>query len=171
MPVPSFVSIIYFESTAHAATHKRTHIPWDITWESPQTTAFRQKEFIVQMIDEFHFLNAMIYRDKEMKPLADTLAGGSLSYDPYYSAWSTGLAAARTTDISTPGKATREPESLQKVSHLVFTRGLLRIQEQPGLMVMTVGAIAVAKLKLRGQYSALDCLQLIGIQVRNSLFV
>jgi len=31
------------------------------------------------MIDEFQFLNAMIYRDKEMKLLADTLAGGYLS--------------------------------------------------------------------------------------------
>ena len=42
--------------------------------------AFRQKEFIVQMIDEFQFLNAMIYRDKDMKDTWQIdLAGGYLS--------------------------------------------------------------------------------------------
>ena len=46
---------------------------------APQTIAARQKEFIVQMIDEFQFLNAMIYRDKDMKILANDLAGGYLS--------------------------------------------------------------------------------------------
>ncbi|MCU0290342.1 MAG: hypothetical protein MUF15_28680 [Acidobacteria bacterium] len=30
------------------------------------------------MIDEFQFLNAMIYRDKDMKILADDLAGAYL---------------------------------------------------------------------------------------------
>ncbi len=41
--------------------------------------AFRQNEFIVQMIDEFQFLNAMIYRDKKMKIPVKDLAGGYLS--------------------------------------------------------------------------------------------
>ena len=67
------------ESAAHAAAHEKVDILWDIVREAPQTIAFRQKEFIVQMIDEFQFMNAMIYRDKDMKIPADTLAGGYLS--------------------------------------------------------------------------------------------
>jgi hypothetical protein len=72
-----FIGII--ESAAHAAAHEKVDILWDIVREAPQTIAFRQKEFIVQMIDEFQFMNAMIYRDKDMKIPADTLAGGYLS--------------------------------------------------------------------------------------------
>jgi len=67
------------KGTAHAAANEKIDILWDIVREAPQTIAFRQKEFIVQMIDEFQFLNAMIYRDKNMKFLADDLAGGYLS--------------------------------------------------------------------------------------------
>jgi hypothetical protein len=52
---------------------------WEIVRQVPKNMASRQKEFIVQMIDEFQFLNAMIYRDKEMKILIDDLAGGYLS--------------------------------------------------------------------------------------------
>ena len=67
------------ESAAYAVAHEKIDILWNVVREAPQTIAFRQKEFILQMIDEFQFLNAMIYRDKEMKILADTLAGGYLS--------------------------------------------------------------------------------------------
>ncbi|MCX6582710.1 MAG: hypothetical protein NT166_21250 [Candidatus Aminicenantes bacterium] len=67
------------ESAAHAASHENIDILWDIVRDTPQTVAFRQKEFIVQMIDEFQFLNAMIYRDKDMKIPAKDLAGGYLS--------------------------------------------------------------------------------------------
>jgi hypothetical protein len=66
-------------SAAHAANHEKVDILWDIVREAPQTIAFRQKEFIVQMIDEFQFLNAMIYRDKDAKIPANDLAGGYLS--------------------------------------------------------------------------------------------
>ena len=66
------------ESAAHAATHEKVDILWDIVREAPQTVAFRQKEYIVQMIDEFQFLNSMIYWDKNKKNLADNLAGGYL---------------------------------------------------------------------------------------------
>jgi hypothetical protein len=67
------------EDAAHAVAHEKIDILWNIAREAPQTIAFRQNEFIVQMIDEFQFLNAMIYRDKDMKVPADTLAGGYLS--------------------------------------------------------------------------------------------
>ena len=67
------------EDAAHAVTHEKKDILWNIVREAPQTIAFRQKEFILQMIDEFQFMNALIYRDKEMKILARNLAGGYLS--------------------------------------------------------------------------------------------
>ncbi|MCP5052142.1 MAG: hypothetical protein GY940_33555, partial [bacterium] len=69
------------EDAAHAVAHEKIDILWNIAREAPQTIAFRQNEFIVQMIDEFQFMNAMIYWDKAKseKQLADTLAGGYLS--------------------------------------------------------------------------------------------
>ncbi len=66
------------ESAAHAVAHEKIDILWNTVREAPQTIAFRQKEFILQMIDEFQFLNAMIYWDKDKKNPADTLAGGYL---------------------------------------------------------------------------------------------
>ncbi|UCH96836.1 MAG: hypothetical protein JSV88_08285, partial [Candidatus Aminicenantes bacterium] len=67
------------ESAAHAAAHEKVDTLWEIAREAPQTIAFRQKEFIVQLIDEFQFLNAVIYRDKKLEKLQDDLAGGYLS--------------------------------------------------------------------------------------------
>ncbi len=67
------------ESVEYSVRHDHVDILWETVREAPQTIAFRRKEFILQMIDEFQFLNAFIYRDKEMKILADTLAGGYLS--------------------------------------------------------------------------------------------
>ncbi len=67
------------EDAAYAAAHEKIDILWEIVREAPKNIAYRQKEFIVQMIDEFQFLNAMIYRDKDMKIPANDLAGGYLS--------------------------------------------------------------------------------------------
>ncbi|MCX6582854.1 MAG: hypothetical protein NT166_21975 [Candidatus Aminicenantes bacterium] len=67
------------EGAAHAVAHEKIDILWNIAREAPKTIASRQKEYIVQMIDEFQFLNAMIYWDKDKKNPADTLAGGYLS--------------------------------------------------------------------------------------------
>ena len=67
------------ESVEYSFVHEHVDILWNTVREAPKTIAARQEEFIVQMIDEFQFMNAMIYRDKEMKILADTLAGGYLS--------------------------------------------------------------------------------------------
>jgi hypothetical protein len=69
----------FIESAAHAVRHKKVDILWNIARETPRKIAFRQKEFIVQMIDEFQFMNAMIYWDKHKKNLAKNLAGGYLS--------------------------------------------------------------------------------------------
>ncbi|NIM11187.1 MAG: hypothetical protein GTO45_04285, partial [Candidatus Aminicenantes bacterium] len=67
------------DSVEYSFMHENVDILWDTVREAPMTVAYRQKEFIVQMIDEFQFMNAMIYRDKDMKVPADTLAGGYLS--------------------------------------------------------------------------------------------
>ena len=67
------------ESVAHAATDENVDTLWGIVREAPQTIAFRQNEFVLQMIDEFQFLNAMIYRDKNLDKLQDDMAAGYLS--------------------------------------------------------------------------------------------
>ncbi len=66
-------------SVEHAVSREYVDQLWKIVRDAPQTMAFRQKEFIVQMIDEFQFLNAMIYWDKDKNNQADDLAGGYLS--------------------------------------------------------------------------------------------
>jgi len=67
------------ESVEYSFKHEHVDILWNTVREAPKTIAARQKEFIVQMIDEFQFMNAMIYRDKELDKLQDDLAGGYLS--------------------------------------------------------------------------------------------
>jgi len=66
-------------SVEYSYTHEHVDILWNTVREAPQTIAHRKNEFIVQMIDEFQFMNSMIYRDKDMNVPADTLAGGYLS--------------------------------------------------------------------------------------------
>ena len=67
------------ESVEYAVEHEQIDSLWETVRTAPHTIAARQKEFIVQLIDEFQFLNAMIYWDKGKEKLADTLAGGYLS--------------------------------------------------------------------------------------------
>jgi hypothetical protein len=74
---PDLTALI--ESVEHASRHEYVDTLWKIVRNAPKTIAGRQKEFIVQMIDEFQFMNAMIYWDKEKTNLAKNLAGGYLS--------------------------------------------------------------------------------------------
>jgi hypothetical protein len=67
------------DSVQYAVEHEYVDGLWETVRTAPHTIAARQKEFILQMIDEFQFMNALIYRDKEMKILARNLAGGYLS--------------------------------------------------------------------------------------------
>ncbi|MCP4157071.1 MAG: hypothetical protein GY757_55675, partial [bacterium] len=67
------------EDAANAVAHERIDILWEIVREAPQSIAYRQNEFIVQMIDEFQFFNSMIYWDKAKTSVAASLAGGYLS--------------------------------------------------------------------------------------------
>ncbi|MCP4154996.1 MAG: hypothetical protein GY757_45150, partial [bacterium] len=49
------------ESVEHSFRQGHVDLLWETVREAPMTIAYRQKEFIVQMIDEFQFLNSMIY--------------------------------------------------------------------------------------------------------------
>jgi hypothetical protein len=69
----------FIENAAHAVSHEKLGILWNIARETPRKIAALQNEFILQMIDEFQFLNAVIFRDRELKNLDKTLAGGYLS--------------------------------------------------------------------------------------------
>ncbi|MCP4150139.1 MAG: hypothetical protein GY757_20495, partial [bacterium] len=69
------------ETVEYALRHDQMDILWETVRQAPKGIAFSRKEYIVQMIDEFQFLNAMVYWDKGKSEdqLADTLAGGYLS--------------------------------------------------------------------------------------------
>ncbi len=67
------------EGVEHEYTHEYVDTLWTLVRDAPRRLAARQREFILQMIDEFQFLNAMIYRDKKMKIPVYDLAGGYLS--------------------------------------------------------------------------------------------
>ena len=67
------------ENVEYSSRHLHVDMLWNTVREAPKTIAFSENEFIVQMIDEFQFMNAMIYWDKEKKNLAKNLAGGYLS--------------------------------------------------------------------------------------------
>ncbi|MCP4152793.1 MAG: hypothetical protein GY757_33985 [bacterium] len=67
------------ESVQHSVAHESIDILWDTVKNAPRTLATRQNEFVVQMIDEFQFLNSEMYWDKAKTNPADTMAGGYLS--------------------------------------------------------------------------------------------
>ncbi|MCP5101846.1 MAG: hypothetical protein GY950_00620 [bacterium] len=67
------------ESVEHAATNESVDTLWEIVRNVPRRLAFRRKEYIVQMIDEFQFLSDKIYWDKAKTNLAKKLPGGYLS--------------------------------------------------------------------------------------------
>jgi len=67
------------ENVAYSIRHDQVDMLWNTVREAPKTIAYSENEFIVQLIDEFQFMNAMIYWDKAKKNLAKNLAGGYLS--------------------------------------------------------------------------------------------
>lgn len=69
------------DGVAHAIAHEKLDILWEMVRDVPRNLAARQREFVVQMIDEFQFLNAMVYFDKNKSDIsrAHNLAGGYLS--------------------------------------------------------------------------------------------
>jgi len=71
--------IEFIESVAHAAANDSVDTMWLLVRDFPKKLAARREEFVVQMIDEFQFLNSEIYWDKEKKHLAADFVGGYLS--------------------------------------------------------------------------------------------
>jgi hypothetical protein len=67
------------EGVQYSIRNDQIDILWETVRQAPKNIASRQNEFIVQMIDEFQFLNAMIYRDKNLDKLQNDMAGGYLS--------------------------------------------------------------------------------------------
>ncbi|MDQ1352259.1 MAG: hypothetical protein QG657_2565, partial [Acidobacteriota bacterium] len=67
------------EGVEYSIRNDQIDILWNTVREAPKNIAARRNEFIVQMIDEFQFLNAMIYRDKNLDKLQNDMAGGYLS--------------------------------------------------------------------------------------------
>jgi len=59
---------------------------WEIAREAPRTIAQHHNERIVQLIDEFQFINHFIYRDKECKNRMHNLAGSYLHTAEYKNA-------------------------------------------------------------------------------------
>ncbi|MCP4150188.1 MAG: hypothetical protein GY757_20745, partial [bacterium] len=66
-------------SVEYALKHEHIDNLWETVRTAPHTLAARNNEFIVQMIDEFQFLNAMFYWDKGKEKPATSLARGYLS--------------------------------------------------------------------------------------------
>jgi hypothetical protein len=66
-------------SVEYSARNDYLDILWETVRNAPKTIASRKEEYIVQMIDEFQFLNSMIYWDQAKTNPADDLAGGYLS--------------------------------------------------------------------------------------------
>jgi hypothetical protein len=66
------------ESVEYGVDHEQIDSLWETVRTAPHTIAARQKEYIVQMIDEFQFMNALIYWDKDKKNLAWNLTGSYL---------------------------------------------------------------------------------------------
>ncbi len=69
------------DSVDYAVTHDQIDILWNLVRDAPKSVASDQNEFIVQMIDEFQFMNTMIFREKNRpkQSIIDTLAGAYLS--------------------------------------------------------------------------------------------
>jgi hypothetical protein len=69
----------FIKSVEHAIANESVDTLWLIVKELPKKLAARRNEFIVQMIDEFQFLNSEIYWDKAKTNLANDFVGGYLS--------------------------------------------------------------------------------------------
>lgn len=70
---------VIIDNVEYSASNEHIDMLWNTVREAPKVIAYNQKEYIVQMIDEFQFLNSMIYRDKALKEKHGTIAGGYLS--------------------------------------------------------------------------------------------
>ncbi|MDM8539015.1 hypothetical protein QUF70_19870, partial [Desulfobacterales bacterium HSG17] len=68
------------------ADKEQADFMWDIARELPRGIAEHTDEKVVQMIDEFQFINRFIFRDKSCKDRIDNLAGSYLHTCEYKNA-------------------------------------------------------------------------------------
>lgn len=68
------------------AAEERVDRLWTVVRDAPRGVADYCGEYVVQMIDEFQYLNSEIYRDNAITILADDLAGGYMSTAEYRNA-------------------------------------------------------------------------------------
>ncbi len=59
------VLVELIDSVENAVRQDYVDILWETVRQAPKSIAYAEGEFIVQMIDEFQFLNAMVYWDKK----------------------------------------------------------------------------------------------------------
>ncbi|MEA1966995.1 MAG: hypothetical protein U9N77_02065 [Thermodesulfobacteriota bacterium] len=74
------------EAAKRLALNEDVDSLWTLVREAPRMTANAQGEFIVQIIDEFQYLNSEIYWDKEKTNPAPTFAAGYMSTAEYKNA-------------------------------------------------------------------------------------
>lgn len=67
------------DNVEYAFENDHIDILWEIVREAPKTIASSRNEYIVQLIDEFQFINDKIYRDNEFKILVKDMGAGYLS--------------------------------------------------------------------------------------------
>ncbi|MCP4220159.1 MAG: hypothetical protein GY765_36345 [bacterium] len=67
------------ESVGDSVAHGHMDLLWEIVRIAPHNIAAQRGEYILQMIDEFQFLNDKIYRDKNLEILQPDIAAGYLS--------------------------------------------------------------------------------------------
>lgn len=75
--------INYIESVKKLAQDESVDLLWDTVREAPLAVATSRSEFIVQIIDEFQYLNSEIYWDKEKTNQANTFAAGYMRTAEY----------------------------------------------------------------------------------------
>ncbi|MCP4106734.1 MAG: hypothetical protein GY749_14550 [Desulfobacteraceae bacterium] len=78
--------IRFIESAQHASDNGNAALLWDIARDTPRFAARYRDECIVQMIDEFQFLNKYIFRDEFCKHRIENLAGSYLHTSEYKNA-------------------------------------------------------------------------------------
>ena len=74
------------EGIAQLVDKAREGLLWDAVRDMPRTLAARRNEFIVQIIDEFQYLNSMIYWDAAKTNLAGNFASAYMSTAEYKNA-------------------------------------------------------------------------------------
>ncbi|MDM8518268.1 hypothetical protein QUF76_18890, partial [Desulfobacterales bacterium HSG16] len=74
------------EDAELADRQEKTDLLWDIARELPRMAAEHTDERVLQIIDEFQFINRFIFRDKSCKDRIDNLAGSYLHTCEYKNA-------------------------------------------------------------------------------------